>query len=154
MQGRTQKVGDKTSSHTRRLSAINIQNRDPNFDYSFRRKKEVEDGGGQDIYGYVPIGESNSNGETLGAYPVLQRTKGSKQLVYLDTIACKRPKEVGQFFKAEEDERYNAQVRHVQTSAKKTRHALRSLDPDSVVKDDGSYGGPGMTQRKGPTQEK
>lgn len=152
MRGHTAQNGTKTASHTRH-SALTIQNKDPNFDYSMRKRRDVEDGGGQDIYGYEPITQGNNTGEVFGAFPMRQKTGGSKQMVYLDTIACKRPKEVSTYFKREEDERYNAQVRHVQSAAKRTRNALRELDPDSVVQDTSNFSGPSMKQRKGPTEE-
>jgi hypothetical protein len=152
MQGKTRQVGEKTRQRTRH-SAITINNKDPEYDYSWRNKKAIEDGGGQDIYGFEPIGAGNTNGETLGPTPFKQRTAGKGQLVYLDTIACKRKKEIAEYFKEEEDERYNAQVRHVQNASKRTRAALRQLDPNAAVIDKSNYSGPGMTQRPGPTEE-
>jgi len=152
MQGHTQTTGSKTRSHTRH-STLNIENKDPNFDYCFRRRKEIEDGGGADIFGWEPIGPANSNGESFQAFPGQKRTKGTGQMVYIDTVACKRPKEVSRFFKSQEDEKYNAQIQHVRTASTRTREALRELDPDSVVEEKATFKGPGMTQRKGPTEE-
>ena len=157
MPSKTQTVanGEKTSKHTRH-SALFIQNKDPNFDYSMRRKKEIEDGGGQDIHGYEPVCARNYNGEVFGSFPFkrqVSKTKGSKQYVYHDTILCKRPVEVTKYFKDLEDERYNSQVMHVRNAAKNARAAINGMGGDGTFVSKSSFAGPGMTQRKGPTEE-
>ena len=60
-------------------------------------------------------------------------SRANNQLVYLDTIACRRPKEVTSFFKYEEDEKYNQQIQMVRNNSKNLKIAFRKLDPDSTV---------------------
>lgn len=152
MQGRTAKAGEKTAQHTQ-FSPLSVQNKDPNMDYSFRRRKDIDDGNGVDVYGYEPVSARNSNGEMFGIVPHKTRTRGKGQLVHHDVILCKRPKELSKIIKIEEDEKYNAQVRLLQNSMKKAKTALRELDPDSSFVESIKSGGPGMTQRQGPTEE-
>lgn len=149
---RTQRVGERTQRHTY-VAPLTIQNKDPRFDYSFRNRKAIEDGGGEDIYGYEAIREGNNSGEVFSAFPGQKKTRGGREMRYLDAIACRRPKEISAHFKREEDEKYNAQVRHVRSAAKRAREALRNLDPDSVVESKSEFKGPGMSQRPGPTEE-
>ena len=147
MSGRTQVEHTKPKG---RYSAITIQNKDPRFDYSMARRADIENG--SDMYGWEPLNSANNNGEKFGNYPGA-KTKGNGQLNYLDTTACKRPKEVSEFFKREEDEKYNTQLRLVRSSSKNIKAAFRKLDPNSTVINKGSLSGPGMTQRQGPTEE-
>lgn len=152
MQSRTQQNGQRTSQSITRHSALFVGNKDPNFDYSFRRKEDIEQGGGVDLYGYEPLNSSNSSGETWGGPAgMAHKTKGGKQKVYLDTVLCKRPKEVSAYFKNLEDEKYNSQVRFIRDAAKNARLALRDLDAGSVVKDESQVSAKVFTQRTGPT---
>ena len=144
---RTQKNFTKTRG---RFSAISITNKNPKYDYSLCRKVDIENG--SDMYGWEPISKSNNDGESFGRYPGA-REQANQQLIYLDTIACRRPKDVSEFFQYEEDQTYNRQVQLVQNACKQVRQAFRQLDPDSTVIDRGSSKGPGMVQRRGPTEQ-
>ena len=150
MQSRTREV--ETAKRTS-FSHLNISNRDPAYDYSFQRKVEIAEAGGVHPMGWEAITESNNSGETLAAIPFIDKTRGSGNMQYHDTIACRRKKEITSLVKREEDERYNAQVMHVRNSARRTREALRDLDGESTVVDRSKFSGPGMTQRKGPTEK-
>lgn len=152
MRTHTSKNGSKTASRAAH-SALSIQNKDPNFDYSFRRRQEIQDAGGEDIYGWTPISEGNTSGEFFSAFPGQKKTAGSKEMYYLDTVACRRPKEVSKYFKSEEDDKYNSQIAHVRSAAKRAKAAFREMDEDAKVKHDFKFKGPGMTQRTGPTEE-
>lgn len=159
MRNQTARNGSKTSSKTStRHSALTIIGKDPNFDYCFRTKHDIEQGGGEDSYGWQAIGEDNYAGEKSGG-PLAQfhKTKSSKQIVYMDTIACKRPKEVSRYFQSEDDEKYNSQVNFVKSVGRNTQQKLReALSADgfkSDVEDNSQYAGRSMTQRKGTTEE-
>jgi len=154
---KTKSLGQKTQSKVGRHSPLTIYNKHDDYDYCFRSRKEIEEGGGEDAYGWQPINEANNNGEVSGG-PLesitRNKTKGNKQIVYIDTIACRRPKEVGQYFKSLEDEKYNAQVKFVRDAAKDARIHLRNADQQSFVNEDkSSFKGTGMTQRVGKTEK-
>lgn len=135
------------------MAPLTVQNKDPDFDYSFRRRKDVEDNGGEDLDGYSPVTEGNSSGEAFSMYPGQKKTRGSKSAFYADTVLCRRPKHISRYFKRIEDEQYNSQVNHVRNAAKRARDAFRDLDPDSVVEAKTEFRGPGMKQRAGVTEE-
>lgn len=154
MQSRTQQNGTRTSQSLTRPSALIVENKDPNFDYSFRRKEDIDQGGGVDVYGYEPVGQGNSSGEVWGGPAgMAHKSRGSKQKVHLDTILCRRTKEVSSYFKQLENEKYNSQVRFIRDAAKNARLALRDLDPGSVVKDESQVSAKVFTQRTGPTDQ-
>lgn len=146
---RTQSVGQKTKEMTMRPSRLNILGKDPNFDYCFRLKSEIEAGGGQDDYGYEAVGATNHAGESW-SIPGALKTAGKRQMIYADTVLCKRPKEATRYFKQIEDEKYNAQKKFIRDSAKNTRIKLRELDHSAIVEDQitGDF-----TQRAGITEE-
>lgn len=152
MQSRTQLNGRNTAK-TAGHSPLSVFNKDPNFDYSFQSRAAVEEGGGVDHNGWEALGVHNSNGEEWGGPAGLApKTKGKSQKVYIDTILCKRSKEVSQYFKRFEDEKYNAQIRFIRDAAKNARVALRELDPGSIVKDETETSSKVFTQRQGPTE--
>lgn len=149
---RTQKAVSNTQQFKTRHSALTVLNKDPNYDYCFRPRKDIEDGGGVDMYGYAPVGTGNESGEEWGGLPGMAgRTKGAQQKRYLDTILCRRPKEVSAYFKRMEDDKYNSQVKFIRDTAKNARMALRALDEDAVVRDESEFTGRPFTQRTGPT---
>jgi len=137
-----------------RHSPLMIANKDPNFDYSFRPKADIEAGGGRDMHGYEPVCKNNSCGEVWDGPKALQ-SKGAKgQIVFQDTICCKRPKEVSDYFKEQENIKYNSQVRLIMESGRRARASLRSLDAGSVVVDKTDFGPRrALTQRVGPTEQ-
>lgn len=153
MKSRTQQL-PRTQQAVGRYSPTMVAKKDPRFEYSFRRKVDIEQGGGMDHLGYEPVSEENYNGEVWnGPRSMQQRSKGRKQIVLQDTILCKRDKETANFFKAHEDEKYNAQCRLVMTASKNADGALRKLDPGAVVVDTSTGLEKAMPQRQGPTQE-
>jgi hypothetical protein len=156
---RTQEIGNRTSEKVAQASQLAIQGKDPACDYSFRLRREIEEGGGMDHYGWEPVGVSNSHGETW-ALPFPVKTKGSRQIVYHDTVLCKRKKEITKWFKSEEDKKYNQQQTLIKEAAPSARQSLRKLDPNAQVVDevkssDGfklrSSGK--LKQRSGPTEQ-
>lgn len=147
--GKTRSLGSKTQSIRR--TALMIDNKDPSFDYSFRRRKDIDEGGGQDMYGYVPVQRSNNNDEVWHGPKGLQTQSKAKQIVYQDTILCKRPKEVSQYFQQQEDEKYNSQVRLVLSTSKRVQMGLRQIDPDATVEDGSNFNESGFSQKIGPT---
>ncbi len=153
IKSRTQEL-PRTQQKIGRYSATMVAQKDKGFDYSFRRKADIEQGGGMDHLGYEPVSEENYNGETWNGPRSMQlRSKGRKQIVLQDTILCKRPMETANFFKAHEDEKYNAQCRLVMTASKNADGALRKLDPGAVIVDHSTGLEKAMPQRTGPTQE-
>lgn len=152
MRGRTHQVGSKTQNTTR-YSPLAVANKDPAFDYSWQRRREIEDGGGVNNKGWIPIDATNTNGETWdGPKEMMGKTQGS-QLRNEDTVLCKRPKSVSAWLKSQEDEAYNAQARFVQSAAKNAQAELRKIDPNAVVSDRSEGMEKAFTQRTGPTEE-
>lgn len=133
-----------------------IGNKDPNYDYAYVLKKDVESGGGVTKTGYEPITVTNSSGETFGGIQSFfaKKTgvaKGSR--VIEDVIAAKRPKEISQYFQSKEDEKYNSQVRLIKSTSRRVSTQLRDVakSDESFVESESLFDGPGMTQRAGPT---
>lgn len=154
MISRTQANGSKTAKSVTRHSALNIANKDPNFDYSFRRKEDIEQGGGVDVYGYRPVGADSKDAESYGGPAALfHKSRGKNQIVNLDTVLCKRPKEVAEYFKSLEDDKYNSQVMFVRDATKNSRDKLRSIDPRAVLTDNSDFSGKPFTQRTGKTED-
>jgi len=152
------KTRTKRISRTRetigRFSFTQIQGKDPNFDYSFQKIEDVEKGGGATFTGYEPVSEKNYAGETWGGPPSMQvRSRATKEIRYLDTIACKRDKETSAFFKRLEDEKYNAQCNLILSANQRVQVSLRQLDPGSVVVNRTTGLEKAMKQRPGPSQE-
>jgi len=134
-------------------SPLTVLNKDPNYDYCFRNKVDIDEGGGVDHYGWEPLNAANHSGEEWGGPSGLApKTRGKNQKVFMDTILCKRGKEVSNYFKRLEDEKYNAQVRFIRDAAKNARLALRDLDPGAIVKDESEVSSRVFTQRTGPTE--
>ena len=147
---RTKSIGMKTEALATHQSRLAILNKDPAYDYSFRRKDDFKEAE-IDNYGWEPIGVGNSAGEAW-ALPFPVKTKGHRQLTYHDTVLCKRKKEVSRYFQREEDEKYNAQKNLILTAARSARTKLRQLDPNAQVIDD-VKSSDGFRQRKGPSEE-
>ena len=130
-----------------RPSRLAIENKDPNYDYSFRRRKDIEEGGGQDLLGYEPVGVGNSNGERF-AIPVATKTRGKKQLVMQDTMLCRRHKETSRYFKQFEDQKYNSQMKLIKDAASNARVKLRDINGTVTDEIKGDF-----TQRPGFTED-
>ncbi len=145
----------KTSKAFQRHTRVTIYGKDPKMDYSFRPRKDIEEGGGEDLYGYVPIDAENWNGETSsGPKSSLRNSKQFRQIRYMDTIACKRPLETKKFFDQEADERYNAHKQwSLYVSAQEAKSNLRKVDGKGEVTSDIQVTGRGFSQRPGPTME-
>jgi len=148
MKGRTQEVRTKQPE---KFSPLSISNKDPDCDYSFQRRKDVEDGGGATYTQWEPVSAHNYKGETWGGPSCFKHRQGVKQFINQDTILCKRSKEISQYFKSEENEKRNHQIRFIKSVARNARERLRELDPGSVVVD--SSKGIEYTQQTGPTEE-
>jgi hypothetical protein len=151
---RTLQSGQRTEAHTHRHSAVAIANKDPNFDYSFRLRKEIEENGGVDHYGYEPVDASNHGGETF-AGPVakaLQRRK-TNRIIHHDTVLCKRPKEISRYFQERDDEKYNSQQQLVIHASKHRREELAKIrGSNATVVDQSSGLEKAFKQRVGPTE--
>lgn len=142
--------GARTKRQHAVYSALDIANKDPNFDYSFRLRKEIEEGGGVDIYGFEPINEGNTSGEAWqGPIKALQK-RGKSSIVYQDTILCRRPKEVAEYFQSVNNTRYNNQISFVKSIAPEANVKLRNMNSDSGVTMD-VKGKNDFTQKTGPT---
>ena len=151
----THKVGRATGRRVGSRSSLSISGKNPQYDYSFKLASSILDIG-CDQNGWIPVGEGNYSGETweIPFMKTLQaQTKGSfKQIKYIDTILCRRSKEVSAGFKREEDERYNQQIRLVRESAKNAHVKLRQLDDNASVTGNISQSGKPM-QMRGETQD-
>lgn len=153
-QNRTANLGEKTHIRKTTHSVLDVANLDPEFDYSFRRIKDVEDGDGIDQYGFEPLSAANWKGErSIGPSITMAKTKGAKQIRVQDTILCKRPLEAAKYFKDMEDEKFNAQQNLVRMAAQNAKAALRELDPGATLQDDSKGMDKAFTQRVGPTTD-
>lgn len=153
---KTRELGSKTHGYYAHQQ-LAILNRDPRFDYSFQRRKDVEEGGLGEQLGWEPVTAKNSCGETwAGPSGAISKTAAKKSLYFQDTLLCKRPLEVSAEIKRMEDEKYNAQKFLVKNAARNARIQLRQieesigLEPSASVEDRSTMN---FTQRKGPTQE-
>ena len=154
MKNRSQATSRTQSKTLGRFSATMVANKDPGFEYSFRRKADIEEGGGMDHLGFEPVSEENYADEVWSGPRSMQaRSKGRKQIVLQDTVLCKRPLETANFFKRIENEKYNAQCRLVQTASRSADVKLRELDPGAVVVNHSTGLEKAMPQRTGPTEE-
>jgi len=147
-QSRTQEVTDKYSG-----DRLAIKNKDPRFDYSFQRRRDVEEGGGQTHDGWDPVSKANNNGEAWDG-PKIIKSKGSpNQFLNQDTILCKREKEVSKYFKQESIDKRNNQINFLNNVSTQAKQKLKELDPNSELKDTSSGMPKEYTQKTGPTQE-
>ena len=159
MKNKTKSVGSKTQKHTRH-SNLDVANKDPNSDYCFRRKKEIEDGGGMDNYGYEAVNATNSHGEEWNGPASMKRKGGKGQMTNQDTVLCKRPLETAKYFKRIEDEKYNAQILHIKNACAAAKDKLRNISPDYVssatstlTNTEEEQNDRAFTQRPGVTEE-
>jgi hypothetical protein len=141
------------SQKTKRPSGLEIVNKHPDFEYSFRLRKEVEEGGGQDRYGYEPVTAANTSGEAraITFAPGMKSKKAPGAILLQDTMLCKRPKQVAAYFKSLEDEAYNSHMEMIKNSAQRAQVRLRQVDGSATVTDQTS--GIDFTQRVGPNME-
>lgn len=154
---KTQSNGSKTYKSKTRISPLDVSNLDDKFDYSFRRKVDIEQGGGEDMHGFRPVNESNNSGEVSGGpLAKFQKSKGGKQITHLDVILCRRPKEIAEYFQNEENEKYNANLRFVKSVGRNSRDKYRGteIEENFEIKDESKFSGSAMQQRKGTTAEK
>lgn|SRR3990167_2372641 len=148
---KTQEIGSRTPKNAAQVSRLAITGRNPAFDYSFQRHKDIEDSGGQDEYGWEPVGIGNHDGEAL-AVPFPVKTKGVRQFKFQDTILCRRKKEITQYFQRQEDDKYNTQKSLIVEAAGRARTQLRKMDPDATIRNE-IKSSDGFKQRKGPSQD-
>lgn len=152
MAPKTKRIGEKTAFHTNRQD-LAIENKNPNYDYSFRRMKDIEEGGGADFYGWEPIGVGNSDGETWQGPHGFSPRGATKTMRLQDVIACRRKKEISEAIKADEDEKYNAQVNLVRSATQRARGKLRQIDPGGNISVEGGLAPNQLKQRPGPTEK-
>ena len=128
-------------------------NKDPNFDYSWQRRRVVEEGGGATFDSWEPLGEKNHNKEAWGGPEGYSPKGGSKQFLNQDTILCKRPKEVSIYYKAGGIEKRNGQIRFINDVAQDLRAKLKERDPRASVEDTSTGMPKEYTQKIGKTEE-
>lgn len=131
-------------------SELDIDNKDPNFSYSFINIEKIEKGGGMAPGGWRPLSETNNSGETWNSIYGDWATDTNFSFRYEDTILCRRPKRLTEFFGAQENRKYNANINLINNIGKGVRERLRSLDPNAKVDDSKNTR---YTQRVGPTME-
>ncbi len=146
----TQSIGNKTHAITKRMSRLDILNKNPDYEYAFRLRKELEEGGGVDQYGYECVGHGNENGERWALPIGAPKSKGKKQMILQDVVLCRRKKEVGAYFRVQENQKYNSQKMLIKTIAQRAQVRLREADPNARASMDIS--GIDFTQRVGPEE--
>ena len=145
MESRTQQIGNRTGRNTRTA----VAGKDPNFDYAFKRRAQVEEGqAGQEGWEVV----KGRKGETwFNPFAAKQeaKTKGTGQMALGDTILCKRSKEASAYFK--EHNHYakrKAQNRLIRDARGFAQKTLRQGDPEARITGDVKF-----TQKAGPNME-
>ena len=153
VKNKTKQIGKKTARHTHR-GMFEIEGKEAGMEYSFRRYVDIEQGGGTDMYGYEPVDKHNSKGEAWAAPRGVKPRGGTGQMRNMDTILCKRPEEAGDYFREEENERYNSQTQLVMTASKRANGKLRQINTgQQIAKVEGELtGSEYFTQRPGPTE--
>lgn len=158
-ESKTRGTGAKTQAikgvrqQTSRLSASQVDNKHPDFDYCFVRKVDIEKSGGV-YYGYMAVDEKNNNGETAWVPPGVDRAKLRTTQIHLeDTILCRRPKETTAYYAALNHDKASRNFQMVRDSAKHASRELNKLDPDSYVEHSAQFSGTGFSQAQGPTEE-
>jgi hypothetical protein len=141
-----------------------ILNQDPDWDYSFRPRKDFEHGSNM-TGDWIPITQATSVGECMGSgvqshlLDDMRKKLGfkPKSLILEDTIACKRPKEVSEHYRKMEDAKYNYQIgllKNAATSAHAKAKVLRDEGSRLDVREEKGHHNLGsFTQRPGPTDE-
>lgn len=136
-----------------RHSGLSISGKDPKMDYCWRRRADIEEGGGQDHLGYIQVTAANHTGEASGL-PFLNKgiktNKTNKTFRLHDVVLAKRTKEAKDYFKGLEDEKYNSQIRFIKSTSQRARVKLRQIDSNAVVVDQSSTT---LKQRPGPSME-
>lgn len=150
---RTRQNGQRTfgSGHLQ-LSRTAVKNKDPNYDYAFRKKDPIS----LDIaaqQGWTPVSGNSHKGEKW-ASPIavhsVSKTAGKNEIHIEDTMLCKRPKTASNFYKQIEDHKYNSQIRLVNSAAERAMSPLREANDDrAAVKDDSTK----FSQRVGPNDD-
>ncbi len=140
---RTESIGHRT----KKTSRTSVLNKDPNFDYCFKRKEEVESGeASQEDWSPVSGKDTEETWENSYEKGKRARTKGTGQLVLQDTILCRRTKDASAHFKKFEDDKYNNQMKFVRDVAKNAKAKLRGV---ANVKDSSKF-----SQKTGPTEDR
>jgi len=151
---RTATTAKRTQTKIGRFSAVQVAHKDPAYDYAFRLRHDIEQGGGMDHYGFEPVSEANYAGETWGGpRSMSERSRGRKQIHYQDTVLCKRPLETARYFQQLENEKYNAQCNLVMTASRRAGVRLRELDPGAVVVNSSKGLDKAMPQRPAQPEE-
>jgi len=134
------------------IDPFTVTNKDPNFSYSWQRRKTVEEGGGSTFDGWEPVGAKNHNGETWEGPKGYSPQGGNKQFLNQDVILCKRPKEVSVYYKSSAIEKRNSQIRFINSVAQNAKDKLREIDPRATLEDNSKGIPQEYTQKTGKTE--
>lgn len=109
--GHTEQVKNGTDTHhLNPMSRLNVLNKDPAYDYCWKRKAEVESSG-ISLDGFVPVTDTNKANESYGINH--QMNAGGNNTTYIfmyeDVVLCKRPKDVAEYYNAREKSLRQAQ---------------------------------------------
>lgn len=140
---RTQLIGNRTG----RVSRTAVAHKDPNFDYAFKHREDIEDGTAEHEGWDVVRGPNRKESWHNPFTKKLDRTKGTGQMVLQDTVLCKRSKEDSVAAKAAENAKYNAQMEFVKNASRNANLAFREAGINARVEDHSKY-----TQKNGPTE--
>ena len=140
-QTRTEKIGTRTGKFSRTA----IAEKDPNFDYCFKRKADVESGlVGQEGW------EVARDSSWFTPYQKQAKTKGRAQLALGDTVLCKRSTEASEYFNDYINEKRKAQIRLIKSAATDARQSLKQTGYSFKVTDNIKTN---FTQKIGPNLE-
>lgn len=154
MRNRSRNVS-RTQMSMNRFSQTLVQNKDPNFEYSFKRRADIENGSAE-AWGWDVVNEDNNSGEVRKLdRTIKKRTGGSKQVSLIDTVLCRRDKnsDIAIYERQHENSKYNAQIQLIKTASQRSKAALRELDPGAIVVDGSKNLDRVLVQRTGPTEE-
>lgn len=147
----------RSAVRSHRASRTAVTGKDPDYEYSFKRRVDVlTDGGSAMQEGWEAINKENSKGEnweTANHVRTLKdRTKATGEIHFHDTVLCRRHKEDAAYFKNFEDRKYNAQMKLLNEAAKDAKQKLRPIGDQAGLKDEFKQTGRQFTQRAGPTE--
>lgn len=136
---RTEQIGARTGKFSRTA----IANKDPDFDYCFKRKSDIESGVINQEGWEVAKDEAWQN-----PFQKEAKTKGKANLNLHDTVLCKRSKEASKYFDEQINQKKRAQIRLIKKVAKDARSTLRATGYDIKINDQTKF-----SQKIGPNME-
>ena len=130
MKTRTSEIGTRTG----RLTRTSVAGKDPNFDYCFKTRREIDEGLAEQEGWSVVKGRRDESWQNPFAAKEESKTKGTGQMALMDTLLCKRSKEATAYYHEHNHvQKRNAQKRLIREARGLAQKQLRNGDPDAKV---------------------